>query len=321
MSAMEKITVGIAGTGRIIPESVAALRETGWEVTAIWGRHPEKAISCAQKLGIPSVADTYGSLLASGVDFVYIGLVNPVHYDYAMRALEAGVNVLLEKPFCSTVEQAASLAETARKKGLYLFETISNIHLPAWAFVKEQLPRIGTVKLFQADFSQFSSRYEDYKKGIVGSAFDPACEGGALRDLNVYNLHLSVDLFGRPQDVTARFNRGYNGIDTSGTVLLQYPGHLAVCTAAKDSGNPSGVCIQGDKGWIKIGGMPNLLQEVTVSVRGEKPETSTPNRYQNRLSHQFEVYRNIYGNRDRETMLRLLDHSLEVMEVLCRILA
>ena len=312
------VSVGIAGTGRIIPESVAALRETGWEVAAIWGRHPEKARERARELGIPSVADSYRELLESGIDFVYIGLVNPVHYDYAMEALEAGVNVLLEKPFCSTPEQARKLAETAREKGLYLFETISNIHLPAWACVKENLPRIGTVKLFQADFSQFSSRYEDYKKGIIGSAFDPACEGGALRDLNVYNLHLAVDLFGKPQEVLSRANRGYNGIDTSGAVLLSYPDHLAACTAAKDSGSPSGICIQGDRGWIKIDGMPNLLPQVTVQIRGEKPERYAPNRYENRLSHQFEAYRAIYLKRDRETMLRLLDHSLEVMEVLSR---
>lgn len=318
---MEKITVGIAGTGRIIPESVAALRETGWEVAAIWGRHPEKARERARELGIPAVAESYRQLLESGIDFVYIGLVNPVHFQYAMEAMETGVNVLLEKPFCSSSEQACRLAETAREKGLYLFETISNIHLPVWACVKENLPRIGTVKLFQADFSQFSSRYEDYKKGIIGSAFDPACEGGALRDLNVYNLHLAVDLFGKPQEVLFRANRGYNGIDTSGTVLLTYPGHLAVCTAAKDSGSPSGVCIQGDKGWIKIDGMPNLLRELTVSVRGEKAETYAPNHYENRLSHQFEAYRTIYLTGNREAMLRLLDHSLEVMEVLCRILA
>ena len=312
------IIVGIAGTGRIIPESVAALRETGWEVAAIWGRHPEKARERARELGIPSVADSYRQLLESGIDFVYIGLVNPVHYDYALEALEAGVNVLLEKPFCSTPEQAHKLAETAREKGLYLFETISNIHLPVWACVKEHLPRVGTVKLFQADFSQFSSRYEDYKKGIIGSAFDPACEGGALRDLNVYNLHLAVDLFGKPQEVLSRANRGYNGIDTSGAVLLSYPDHLAACTAAKDSGSPSGVCIQGDRGWIKIDGMPNLLPQVTVQIRGEKPEIYAPNRYQNRLSHQFEAYRDIYLNRDREAMLRLLDHTLEVMDVLAR---
>lgn len=312
------ISVGIAGTGRIIPESVAALRETGWEVAAIWGRHPEKARERARELDIPSVAESYRQLLESGIDFVYIGLVNPVHYDYALEALEAGVNVLLEKPFCSTPEQARRLAETAREKGLYLFETISNIHLPAWTCVKENLLRIGEVKLFQADFSQFSSRYEDYKKGIIGSAFDPACEGGALRDLNVYNLHLAVDLFGKPQEVLSRANRRYNGIDTSGTVLLAYPEHLAVCTAAKDSGNPSGVCIQGDKGWMRIDGMPNLLPQVTVQIRGEKPEIYAPNRYQNRLSHQFETYRNIYLNRDREAMLRLLDHTLEVMDVLAR---
>ena len=317
-SLQEKVRVGIAGTGKIIPEAVTAMQETGWEVAAIWGRHPEKARPLAERFGIPRVTESYADLLASGIDFVYIGLINPVHYEYAMTALEAGVNVLVEKPFCSSLEQASALADKAREKGLFLFETISNIYLPVWAAVKEHLPRIGTVKLFQADFSQFSSRYEDYLNGIIGSAFDPSCEGGALRDLNIYNLHLAVSLFGRPQEVIFRSNRGYNGIDTSGTVLLVYPGHLAVCTAAKDSGNPSGVTVQGDKGWIRIEGMPNQLPSLTVSIRGLEPEHYAPNRYAHRLCHEFDTFRTLYLRRDRDAMLRALDHTLAVIDVLSR---
>ena len=317
-SPQEKVRVGIAGTGKIIPEAVAAMQETGWDVTAIWGRHPDKARPLAERFGIPKVTESYADLLASGIDFVYIGLVNPVHYEYAMTSLEAGVNVLVEKPFCSSLEQAGILADKAREKGLFLFETISNIYLPAWAAVREHLPRIGTIKLFQADFSQFSSRYDDYLGGVIGSAFDPACEGGALRDLNIYNLHLAVSLFGTPQEVIFRATRGYNGIDTSGTVLLVYPGHLAVCTAAKDSGNPSGVTVQGDKGWLRIEGMPNLLPSLTVSIRGSGPEHYAPNRYANRLCHEFDTFRTLYIRRDRDAMLRALDHTLAVMNVLSR---
>jgi predicted dehydrogenase len=308
--------VGIVGTGKIICESVDALRQTGWSVDAIWGRDPQKADVLATELGIPKVYLSYDEMLSSGVDFIYIGLANQVHYSYAMRALEAGVNVLLEKPFCSTVEQAAALVAKAKQRGLYLFETISNIYLPTWTLVRELLPKIGTVKLFQADFSQYSSRYDDYLSGVVGSAFDPQKEGGALRDLNIYNIHLAVSLFGVPDEVVYRSTRGYNGIDTSGVALLVYPTHLAVCTAAKDSNNPSRVVIQGENGYIYIGGMPNLLSSVEIALHGCKPELYTPNRYDHRLYHQFERFREVFTTRDFEAMNQALDHTLEVMKVL-----
>lgn len=315
---MKAVRVGIAGTGKIIPESVQALQETGFEVVSIWGPHPDKGVPLAARLGIPQVCGSFEQLLASGVDFVYIGLINSVHGEYALRALEAGVNVLLEKPFCSTHAQAETLAREARRKGLYLFETISNLYQPAWALVRERLADIGPVKLFQADFSQFSSRYDAYLTGEVSASFNPSCEGGTLRDLNVYNLHLAVDLFGRPEEVLFRANRGWNGVDTSGTVLLRYKDLLAVCTAAKDSGSPSGVTIQGEKGWIRAEGMPNILAGVEVHIKGREPERFSPNRYSSRLSHQFAAMRDIYLREDYPAMLRRLDHSLLVMETLDR---
>lgn len=314
---MNRIKTGIAGTGKIVPESVAALQETGFEISSIWGPHPEKANPVAERFSIPEVCGSYEELLSSGIDFVYIALVNTAHFDYAFQALTAGINVLLEKPFCSDLSQAERLASIAREKGLFLFETISNIYQPAWALVKERLEEIGTVKLFQADFSQYSSRYDAYLSGKVGAAFDPAYEGGALRDLNIYNLHLAVDLLGLPDEVICRSNKGFNGVDTSGTAILKYPDALAICTAAKDSDNPSRVIIQGEKGWIKISGTPNILPDVEVSIRGKYHENFSPNRYTSRLCHQFEEMLKIYKNRDYGEMSQRLQHSLDVMRTLC----
>ena len=313
---MDSIRIGIAGTGRIVPESAAALRETGYELAAVWGPHPEKAAPLAQRFSIPLICQSYDELLSSGIDFVYIALVNSVHFEYARKALEAGVGVLLEKPFCSNSAQARELADIARAKGLFLFETVSNIYLPAWAALKERLPEIGRVKLFQADFSQYSSRYDAYLAGNVSASFNPTCEGGTLRDLNIYNLHLAVDLFGLPEEVVFRANRGYNGIDTSGTALLRYRDLLAVCTAAKDSGNPSGITVQGEKGFIRISGMPNLMPSVDICIRGREAEHLEPNVYESRLGSMYEAIRSIYLRRDYDAMLRHLSHTLLVMETL-----
>ncbi|MBR1706275.1 MAG: Gfo/Idh/MocA family oxidoreductase [Bacteroidales bacterium] len=307
----------VIGTGRIVPESVEAMRTVGIDIPVIWGRNRKKAEDVAASLGIPEATDDYPVLLQRpDIDFVYIGLINSVHYAYAVQALESGKNVLVEKPLCTRLEDAAALADLARSRGLFLFETVSNIHLPAFRKVQEQLPAIGTLKLVQAGFSQYSSKYDAYLQGEVTSAFDPACEGGALRDLNVYNLHFVQRLFGAPSGVVFRANFGWNGIDTSGTALLSYDGFQAVCTAAKDSGSPSGILLQGDKGYIQVDGMPNVCPSVTLAVRGCAPVTCKPNHYQNRLCHMYGSFRDIYAARDHAAMESLLATSLSVLGTL-----
>ena len=82
--------------------------------------------------------------------------------------------------------------------------------------------------------------------------FDPACCGGALMDLNLYNVHFVVGLFGEPMSVSYHPNLYRNGIDTSGILLLEYPDFLCQCTGAKDCAAPGSVQLVGDKGRILI---------------------------------------------------------------------
>ena len=52
------------------------------------------------------------------VNFVYIATPNLLHYSHAKRALLAGKNVILEKPFTTKLDHARELVELARQKGL-----------------------------------------------------------------------------------------------------------------------------------------------------------------------------------------------------------
>ena len=82
--------------------------------------------------------------------------------------------------------------------------------------------------------------------------FDPACCGGALMDLNLYNVHFVVGLFGEPMSVSYHPNLYRNGIDTSGILLLEYPNFLCQCTGAKDCAAANSVQLVGEKGRILI---------------------------------------------------------------------
>ena len=63
------------------------------------------------------------------------------------------------------------------------------------------------MKLVQCNFSQYSSRYDAFCAGETPTSFDPARAGGALMDLNVYNISYVVGLFGEPNQVHYRQHR------------------------------------------------------------------------------------------------------------------
>ena len=245
--------LGILGTGKIVREFLPWLAEhTPFTVQAICSteRSAELAQSLCGQYGVPQHTTNFLELL-QWVDVVYIAVPNLQHVRYARVALEAGKHVIVEKPLAPTASQTEELVNLARHKKVFLFEAITTQYLENYAKIRELLPRIGTVKLVQCNFSQYSSRYDAFCAGDVQPAFDPACAGGALMDLGVYNVSYIVGLFGEPNQAkyTANMERG---IDTSGILLLEYPDFLCQCTGAKDCAAPGSVQLIGDAARILI---------------------------------------------------------------------
>ena len=156
--------LGIIGTGKIVHEALFAMEEIAEiERTAIFARphSREKALGLASKYGIAQVYTDYEELLLkSGVDCVYIGLVNSAHYSYAKQALLAGVHVILEKPFVSLVSEAEELAQIAREKGVFCLEAITTLHSDIFEKMKDILPKLGRMRMAQCNYSQYSCRHK-----------------------------------------------------------------------------------------------------------------------------------------------------------------
>ena len=76
---------------------------------------PERAATYSQRFGARPV-DSYDSLL-SQCDLVDLCVPNDLHYEVSMKAIAAGIGVLLEKPMTMTVGDCVSLAESAEKAG------------------------------------------------------------------------------------------------------------------------------------------------------------------------------------------------------------
>ena len=314
------INIAVLGTGKIIPEAIEAIQASKkFNVAVIWARpHSyDKAKVLAEKFNVERISTDLKEILNdAAIDFAYIGLVNSVHFEYAKKFLDAGKNVIVEKPFTNTYDEAKKLADLAISKKLYLFEAITNLHTPNFFAVQNTLKDLGEIKFVQANYSQYSSRYDDYKAGNVAPAFNPEMYGGALRDLNVYNVNPIVKLFGLPKKINYTANLGFNGVDTSGILILEYENFIASCIAAKDSASPSYLTIQGENGYIKIDSAPNIFNCVEINLRGKELQRFNQNKFENRMVHEFIEFGKIFEEKNYSAVERGLQTSLDVIKIL-----
>ncbi|WP_449137429.1 Gfo/Idh/MocA family protein [Solobacterium moorei] len=310
--------VGIVGNGMIVPIAIEAMLRAEIEVTSLWCRNGSKGKPIVEKYHIQNQYTDYQVFLGDdSFDTVYIGLTNTLHYQYAKDAILAGKHVIVEKPFTVSVTEAKELQALALKYGCMLFEAILSRYSQNYEHLREELPKIGNIKLIQANFSKYSSRYDKFRKGIMTPTFDKACGGGALMDLNVYNIHFVVGLFGMPKKVQYYPNLAENSVDTSGILIMVYPNFQAVCTAAKDSSSDPFVIIQGEEGTIVYPERPgyvrygerhdrltNLTEEIDV-VAEEDP-----------MKNEFLYMQEIIDTKNTEQMNAWLEKSIATVAVL-----
>lgn len=266
---MKEIRLGTIGSGVIVHSILGNVQRTeGIRLVAVYSRSREKGDALAEKFGAEKVYTDMDAFLSDGdVNFVYIATPNLLHYEQAKKALLAGKNVILEKPFTTKVEQARELVEIAKEKHLFLIDAVPTAFLPNFEILKEQLPKVGKVKLVMSNYSQYSSRYDQVLAGEKPNIFNPDYAGGCLMDINFYNVYLNVALFGKPEKAIYYPNI-YPGLtDTSGTLIMSYDGFASQNAGAKDTWGVNFFQIEGEKGYIYIKNGSNGIAEVRVVTK------------------------------------------------------
>ncbi|VED92597.1 NAD-dependent oxidoreductase [Streptococcus equinus] len=311
--------LAILGTGKIVEEVLPVLKEiNGIELSAILStpRSIEKAEKLAELYAISQASSDYDSILANpDVDTIYVALPNHLHYDYAKKALLAGKHVICEKPFTLSLAEFEDLAEIAEQENRILLEAITNQYLGNFASIKANLSKLGEIKIVECNYSQYSSRYDAFKCGEIAPAFDPAKGGGALRDLNIYNIHLVVGLFGKPEKVQYLANVERD-VDTSGILIMDYGHFKAACIGAKDCSADIKSTIQGNKGSIAVLGPTNSMPELSLALNGQSMTMINENSLNHRMHDEFVAFQAIIEHKDMAATKLALDHSRLVMEVL-----
>ena len=309
------MNLGIVGAGMIVKDFLSFTHELPEiKLEAIVARNIENLKNLQSMYNIKEIyTDLDKCLSISSIDTIYVAVPNNLHYTVAKKALEAGKNVICEKPFTLNYHETVELFELAESKNLILIEAITNQYLPNYLEIKENLSQIGNIRLVECNFSQLSSRYEAFKKGIIAPVFDKNQGGGVLGDLNIYNIHFVVGLFGAPKN-SEYYPNIVREVDTSGILILEYDEFKVVCIAAKDTYNNSYANIQGDKGLIKVIGTLNEVPNYIIK-NNEVEMKVNKNIHKHRMYSEFKKFIDVINNNDFDFMKKQKEHSLAVMEI------
>ena len=133
--------------------------------------------------------------------------------------------------------------------------------------------------------------------------------------MNIYYLHFTMKLFGKPKQAQYFPNLADNGIDTSGVLILDYGTFKSVCVACKDSKSKNSVQIQGEKGYILIESESSKCDNTTIHVGDEVINPSVP---QNDIALFYELgeFKKIIEANDHKTCDKMLQYSHDVLEVM-----
>ena len=309
------MNLGIVGAGMIVKDFLSFTHELPEiKLEAIVARNIENLKNLQNIYNIKQIYTDLDECLSNpSIDTIYVAVPNNLHYSVAKKALEAGKNVICEKPFTLNYHETVELFELAESKNLILIEAITNQYLPNYLEIKENLSQIGNIRLVECNFSQLSSRYEAFKKGIIAPVFDKNQGGGVLGDLNIYNIHFVVGLFGAPKN-SEYYPNIVREVDTSGILILEYDEFKVVCIAAKDTYNNSYANIQGDKGLIKVIGTLNEVPNYIIK-NNEVEMKVNKNIHKHRMYSEFKKYIDVINNKDFDFMQKQKEHSLAVMEI------
>jgi predicted dehydrogenase len=221
---------------------VAVVSDNRAKRTALIGAYDiEHAYSYAQ----------YADCLAH-VDAVYIALPNNLHAEYTIRAAEAGVHVLCEKPMAVTAQECERMIDACRANGVKLMIAyrlhFEEVNLDAIDLVRRG--RIGEPKFFNSSFSITVRPGNIRTKRALG--------GGSLYDIGVYCINAARYLFrSEPKEVVAiSVNSGVRKlaeIDESTAGVLRFEGErIASFVTSFNAADVSSYRIVGTRGQLHV---------------------------------------------------------------------
>jgi UDP-N-acetyl-2-amino-2-deoxyglucuronate dehydrogenase len=275
---MHPVRVGLIGCGKVGQIHAAALKRIDEaEFVAACDVSADRAGKFAADFGVRPFTDVAAMLRE--VEAVIIGTPHPLHAEPAIRALEAGVHVLVEKPLAANLADCDAMLQAARKSGSTLGVISQRRFLPPAQRMKQAIDagKIGAPAL--GVFIQYSWREPAYYQSDPWRGKWDTEGGGVLVNQSPHQLDLLLWFMGPAAEVTGywtnlnhptvevddtavasiRFQNG--GLGSIVTSLSQKPG---IYTKVHIHGrNGASVGVETDRGATFIAGYSGITEPAT----------------------------------------------------------
>jgi scyllo-inositol 2-dehydrogenase (NADP+) len=220
------IGFGLAGRSFHAPVIKAV---PGLRLAAIVQRHGDEAASLYP--GARIVRNLDDLLVLPDIPLIVIATPNDTHYPFAQKCLEAGRDVVVDKPFTTTVAEAQALVRLAKERGRFITVYQNRRFDGDFQSVREIVASgaLGRIVRFESNYDRFRTQL---KPGAWRERHGPGA--GILFDLAPHLIDHALLLFGLPEAITAdiRLEREHAAVDDSFDLTLHYSdGRRAVLRA------------------------------------------------------------------------------------------
>lgn len=260
VSRRKKWRVGVLGCGRVSARYREVLgRELSdrVEVVAVADLNPEKAASMSEAVGGKPV-DGIPALIAEGPELVCVLTESGHHAEHALELIEAGINVLVEKPVALRPEDAIRVRDAAAAKGVVCAVVKQNRYNPAMRFMRQMIDEGRIGRLVTAGVRVHWSRRQDYYDDPWHGRW--AMDGGVLAQQAIHHLDALQWLGGPIEAVCAAGEAVLNRLEAEDTAigLVRFKsgalGTIEATTSARDEDFEASLHLVGEQAMAKIGG-------------------------------------------------------------------
>jgi predicted dehydrogenase len=247
------LSIGIVGTGGIARAHVEGYRQFSEEcqIVALCDPAPGRAEALRADLGLDGArvyTDAADMLAAESLDLVSVATPPSTHAALSIAALEAGADVLVEKPMAPSLEECDAMIEAATRHGRLLSVVAQNRFRDDMATLKEVLDSglVGPVSHAQVSSAWWrgSAYYDLWWRGTWESE-----GGGCTLNHAIHHLDLTLWMLGAPKAVTSVLTNAAHEnaeVEDLSVTVLQYDRALAEVTASVvHHGEEQAIVVQG----------------------------------------------------------------------------
>jgi predicted dehydrogenase len=190
-------------------------------------------------------------------------------------AMNAGRNVLCEKPMGINSGEVERMIASARKNRVFLMEALWSRFIPAIKKVKELVDGgiIGDIGYLNADFAFYALDRDEN-----GRLLNPSLAGGSLLDIGIYPIFLAYLILGYPEKILASSKIYKTGVDIQTSMIFEYSNAQAILYSGLTSNSEMKAEISGSEGTLYLAPRWHEAQEYSVEKNDKVERVQLPTR-------------------------------------------